>query len=199
MRYYKLDKINILKLLNKTKDDGYEGEYAEAKLCHDIILLLLSKSIYSKNLTIKGGIIIQSLSKNTRRATLDLDIDFIKYPLTDQGIISFINSINCLTGLEVKILGKLEELNHQDYSGKRAYLDIKDSYGNRLSSKIDIGVHKYIDLPQDEYCFDISFDDEGATLLVNSKEQIFAEKLKSLLKFGTLSTRYKDIYDIYII
>ena len=39
-------------------------------------------------------------------------------------------------------------------------------------------------------------DDEGASLLINSKEQIFAEKLRSLLKFGPLSTRYKDIFDL---
>ena len=38
-------------------------------------------------------------------------------------------------------------------------------------------------------------DDEGASLLINSCEQIFAEKLRSLLRFGPLSTRYKDIFD----
>lgn len=39
-------------------------------------------------------------------------------------------------------------------------------------------------------------DDVGASLLINSKEQIFTEKLKSLLRFGPLSTRYKDIFDL---
>lgn len=38
---------------------------------------------------------------------------------------------------------------------------------------------------------------ESVTLLINSKEQIFTEKLKSLLKFGFVSTRYKDIFDFY--
>ena len=38
-------------------------------------------------------------------------------------------------------------------------------------------------------------DDEGASLLINSCEQIFAEKLRSLLRFGPFSTRYKDIFD----
>ena len=33
--------------------------------------------------------------------------------------------------------------------------------------------------------------------LINSKEQIFVEKLKSLLKFGITSTRFKDIFDFY--
>ena len=38
----------------------------------------------------------------------------------------------------------------------------------------------------------IAYDDEGASLLINSNEQMFAEKLRSLLRFGALSSRYKD-------
>ena len=37
----------------------------------------------------------------------------------------------------------------------------------------------------------------GVTLLANSKEQIVAEKMKSLLRIGAASTRYKDVFDIY--
>lgn len=40
-------------------------------------------------------------------------------------------------------------------------------------------------------------NDDGASLLINSKEQMLTEKLRSILKFGALSTRYKDIFDIY--
>lgn len=37
--------------------------------------------------------------------------------------------------------------------------------------------------------------DGSINLLINSKEQIFTEKLKSLLKFGIHSLRYKDLFD----
>ncbi len=33
--------------------------------------------------------------------------------------------------------------------------------------------------------------------LINSKDQIIVEKLKTLLKFGITSTRFKDIFDFY--
>mgnify|MGYP003496272586 FL=1 len=49
---------------------------------------------------------------------------------------------------------------------------------------------------KEEYCFDIAYDDEGASLLINSNEQMLSEKLRSLLKFGTFSTRFKDIYEL---
>lgn len=42
-----------------------------------------------------------------------------------------------------------------------------------------------------------AYDGEGASLLINSDEQMLAEKLRSLLKFGPLSTRFKDVYDMY--
>ncbi len=73
---------------------------------------------------------------------------------------------------------------------------IEDDTGHSFKSKIDLGVHKQIQIEQDEYCFDVCLDDVGASLLINSKEQIFTEKLRSLLRFGPLSTRYKDIFDL---
>ena len=66
-----------------------------------------------------------------------------------------------------------------------------------ISSKLDIGVHKYFDLKQDKYYFDFNIINESVSLLINSKEQIITEKLKSLLKFGITSTRFKDIFDFY--
>lgn len=39
--------------------------------------------------------------------------------------------------------------------------------------------------------------DAGVSLLANSGEQLVAEKLKSLLRLGARSTRYKDVFDIY--
>ena len=52
-------------------------------------------------------------------------------------------------------------------------------------------------MKQDEYFFDFNIIDKSVSLLINSKEQIIVEKLKSLLKFGITSTRFKDIFDFY--
>lgn len=46
-------------------------------------------------------------------------------------------------------------------------------------------------------CFNLETINESATLVINSKEQIVCEKLKSLLRFSIRTTRYKDIFDIY--
>ena len=162
-------------------------------MCQDIVL----KALSVRNVTIKGGVVMRSKTNNVRRATQDLDIDFIKYSLADESIDVFISKLNCLDGIKISRLGKIEELKQQDYSGKQVFILIEDTEGNQVRSKIDLGVHNRFELEQEEYCFDIAYDDEGASLLINSDEQILAEKLRSLLKFGPFSTRYKDVYDMY--
>lgn len=191
--------INIQSLNNKATKEGYSGDMIEAKVCQDIILILFSKSKFKRNITIKGGVVMRSISKDVRRATIDIDLDLIKFPLTIRGVKVIIKELNNISNIKIKIIGKIEELKHQDYKGKRVFVEIKDSYKNSLRSKIDIGVHKHLNLIQNEYCFDVDASDKGVTLLINSYEQMFTEKVKSLLRFGSLSTRYKDVYDLYFL
>lgn len=189
--------INLQQLITEEMQKGYSGDSASAKVCQDIILKAISESSLRRNVTVKGGVVMRSKTNNIRRATQDMDIDFIRYSLADEAIDIFINALNCLDGLSIERTGSITTLNQQDYHGKRVYVIISDTNGNHIKSKIDLGVHKRLEIEQEEYCFDIAYDDEGASLLINTNEQMFAEKLRSLLKFGVFSTRYKDIFDMY--
>jgi len=183
-------------MIEEAKSRGYQDEYAEAYVCQNIVLLAISRSSLSKNVTIKGGVVMRNISNSSRRATQDIDLDFIHYPLSDEAIASFIKRLNCIEEISIEQIGDPEELRHQDYRGKRVYVEIKDKDGEIIRSKIDIGVHNDMSIEQEEYCFDIACFEESANLLINSKEQMFVEKLKSLLKFGENSRRYKDVFDM---
>ncbi len=189
--------INILELVEIEEKNGYSLDYANAKVCQDIILYALANGPLSHSVTVKGGVVMRNKSKNIRRATLDLDIDFIRYSLSDESLNAFVDSLNCIQGIEIMRVGRIKKLKQQDYHGKRIFVEIRDILGNMIDTKLDIGVHKRLGIDQEEYCFDIALDEEGVKLLVNSSEQMFAEKLRSLLKFGPGSTRYKDIFDMY--
>jgi predicted nucleotidyltransferase component of viral defense system len=178
------------------KKDGYSEANAQSRVCQDLILKAIAKSSLNRNVTIKGGVVMRSVTGNIRRATQDIDIDFIRYSLEEDSIMHFVSKLNCLDGIIFEIIGRIEELKQQDYYGKRVYVGIIDNEGNSINSKIDLGVHKNLSIKQEEYCFDVCFQDDGACLLVNSMEQMLTEKLRSLLKFGPFSTRYKDIFDI---
>jgi len=188
--------IKIFDLIEKAKTEGYNEANAEAKACQDIILSLIAKSHFNGNITVKGGVVMRSISGNARRATQDIDLDFIRYPLNDNAIISFIERLNSVGEVSIKIIGSIEELKQQDYHGKRINIEIVDDENITLKTKIDLGVHKKLDIVQEEYCFDLSMDDDRVCLLINSKEQMLTEKLRSILKFGPFSTRYKDVFDI---
>lgn len=191
--------MNLQEMIQENISLGYSDENAQAKVCQDLILLGLSKSSLSRNATIKGGVVMRSISNNIRRATQDIDIDFIRYSLNDDSIRMFIDRINNIPGISISVVGNIKELKQQDYKGKRVFVAIKDETGYSIQSKIDLGVHKDLDIKQEEYCFDIAYFDDGANLLINSKEQMIVEKLRSLLRFKTLSTRYKDLFDIWFL
>ena len=189
--------LTIKDMIQQANADGYVDDNAEAKVCQDIVLKAISESSLSRNVTIKGGVVMRSISNDARRATQDMDIDFIRYSLSDDSIRRFIERLDCLDGIHIRQIGDITELKQQDYHGKRVFVTISDDADDSIESKIDLGVHKNLDIEQEEYCFDIACYDGSATLLINSKEQMFTEKLRSLLKFGPNSTRYKDVFDMY--
>lgn len=190
--------INLEILREEYLKNGYSYAEATAKICHDILLEKISKSKLKNNITIKGGVVMYSLSSDKRRATKDLDLDFINYSISDKSVRLFINELNLIKdGIEIFIKDDIEELHHEDYNGKRLNVVLKDKNNMEFATKLDVGVHKNLDIKQDEYYFYLETFDEQVILMINSKEQIICEKIKSLLKFGIRNTRYKDIFDIY--
>ena len=187
---------NLEELAANYRSEGYSALLADARVCQDVVLKAISESSLSRNVTIKGGVVMRSITGNVRRATRDIDFDFIKYSIDEESIRGFIEKLNCLEGITINVEGPIEELSQQEYRGKRAWVSISDDSGNKLKSKIDIGVHKNVQIEQEEYCFDVCLDDKGASLLMNSSEQIFAEKLRALVRFGAFSGRVKDIFDL---
>jgi len=190
--------MNLGEIRDRNISDGYDILDASSKAAQEVILLKIAKSALSKNVTIKGGVIIQYLSQDRRRATRDFDLDFIRFSLTDDSIRTFIEVLNNADdGVTISIVAPITELKHQDYHGKRVLIELDDRFGNKIGTKLDIGIHSKVDIEQEEYCFELNNINDNVTLLINSKEQMIAEKLASLLKLGRFSTRYKDLFDIY--
>ena len=183
--------MDLSEIRLKYENAGYSELNATARACQDVILDRISRSPMSRNVAIKGGVLMCAISGNQRRATQDIDLDFISYSISDDAIRRFISALsNVDDEIEIRIKGRIEELSQQDYKGKRVLLEITDgaaTFGTKL------------DLEQEERWFDIAQNDDGVSLLANSKEQMFAEKLKSLLLHGIRSTRYRDLHDMYYI
>lgn len=99
--------INLQQLIDKEMKKGYSGDSASAKVCQDIVLKAISESTLKRNVTVKGGVVMRSKTNNIRRATQDMDIDFIRYSLADEAIDIFIEKLNCLDGILIERTGDI--------------------------------------------------------------------------------------------
>ena len=188
--------MDFQELKSKLTAIGYSEDTAYAKIAHDIVLKAARDSGFHDNLTVKGGVVMSSLTDIVRRATMDMDLDFIRYPLTNEAIRKFVSNLNRVAPCRLRIFGKIETLHQQEYKGKRVHLSLTDEMDFSVQTKVDIGVHTRADVAQSDLSFRVVTDDDAVALLANPPEQIFVEKLKSLLRFGSASTRFKDIYDM---
>ena len=102
--------MNLADMIEAEIANGYGDANAQSKVCQDIILKAISSSSLADRMTIKGGVVMRSKTGSIRRATQDLDIDFIRYSLADESIDMLISKLNCLDGISIKKYGDIEEL-----------------------------------------------------------------------------------------
>ena len=98
--------MNLEEKVNSYKEIGYKQADAVSKVAQDVVLLKISKSKYAKNITVKGGVVMHSISDDVRRATRDMDLDFIKYSLANDSIIRLIEELSNLNdGIKLEVDG----------------------------------------------------------------------------------------------
>lgn len=55
---------------------GYKRASARAKIAHDVVLAAIKSSGMKGSVTIKGGVVMSGITKEVRRATMDMDAIF---------------------------------------------------------------------------------------------------------------------------
>ena len=73
--------MNFRDLIGSLQEEGYTRANAEARVCQDIVLKAIDSAHFSDNITVKGGVVMRSITGDVRRATQDMDLDFIRYSL----------------------------------------------------------------------------------------------------------------------
>ncbi|MDA3932616.1 MAG: nucleotidyl transferase AbiEii/AbiGii toxin family protein [Tenericutes bacterium] len=193
--------MSIIELVKLLRDDGFKQNRARVKVCQEVFMTKLALSTYKDSVLFKGGTIMYQLSKELRRSTEDVDIDLIRLSITDKNLINILNQIGIIdtgNGITFSVVeDQIELLKHESYEGKRVILLFKDDFHNTLKLKLDIGIHTKYQIKQDTILFDLVSSDDGIELLANPIEQMIVEKTSSFIRFGVLSTRMKDLYDIY--
>lgn len=115
---------------------GHSLATARAKTAQSILLNAVSDAGYVDNVSVKGGVVMSELANRVRRATLDMDIDFLHLSIADASVRKFIAALNRVAPCSIRIQGKIVPLSHQEYNGKRVNLLLSDSTGSTLHAKL---------------------------------------------------------------
>jgi len=192
--------INLRDAVIKEEQKGFDHKHAESLVAQEVILRSIAHSRLKDSITLKGGVVMFNKTSSLRRATIDMDIDVIRYSIEPKSIDAFINALNFDSqGLRILRLGEIEKLKQEDYQGCRIRLSIEDKARYKLTLKMDVGVHTLFGINQENDSYFIGVTEENIVLLTNPSEQIFGEKVLSLVRHGIASTRYKDIADMYFL
>lgn len=93
--------VSFRSIIASLEAEGYANGPAQAKLAHDVILKALEKCGFGKNVTVKGGVVMSTITGDIRRATMDMDIDFVNYSLSNAKIDALVKKLNCIKGVSI--------------------------------------------------------------------------------------------------
>ena len=62
--------MNLQEMMDVYYEDGLTRELSAARVCQDIVLKAIADGPLSRNVTIKGGVVMRNLTQNNRRAIL---------------------------------------------------------------------------------------------------------------------------------
>ena len=165
------------------------------------ILEKLSKSKYSENFILKGGLLISSLIGVDMRSTMDMDTTLKGIPLNEVSITKILNEILAIeidADIEYKLI-KLSPIRQED-----VYEDFCASisciFGKiNATLNIDITTGDVITPREMNYSYSKILEEGTIPIMTYTIETILAEKFETISSRNITTTRARDFYDLYMI
>ena len=165
------------------------------------ILEKLSKSKYSENFILKGGLLISSLIGVDMRSTMDMDTTLRGIPLNEESISNILNEILAIeidADIEYKLI-KLSPIRQED-----VYEDFCASisciFGKiNATLNIDITTGDVITPREMNYSYSRILEEGTIPIMTYTIETILAEKFETISSRNITTTRARDFYDLYMI
>ena len=165
------------------------------------ILEKLSKSKYSENFILKGGLLISSLIGVDMRSTMDMDTTLRGIPLNEVSITKILNEILAIeidADIEYKLI-KLSPIREEDmYEDFCA--SISCIFGKiNASLNIDITTGDVITPREMNYFYSKILEEGRIPIMTYTIETILAEKFETISSRNITTTRARHFYDLYMI
>lgn len=191
----------LVRLKRKARESGKSLQLLLQLFCQEEFLRRLSKSKYADHLVLKGGMFIYTLSHFASRSTADIDFLLQQEPGSIENIQRMVAEI-----ISVDSENNFVQLTSQGYeaiSPQRKYKGVSFQLVGQIKNtktpfNVDIGVGDVIVPNPERLTVPVQLEDfKPATVLAYSIESTVAEKFEALIQRQLLTSRMKDIYDIY--
>ncbi len=191
----------IARLKNKAKETGKPFQLHLQLFCQEEFLRRLAASRYAENLVLKGGLFIYTLTNFESRATVDIDFLLRQFPGTIEDIKRMVDEIIAVdSGNDFVTFSSrgFETISPQrKYTGVSFQL-VGQIKNTRTPFDVDFGVGDVIVPNSHKRTIPVQLDGFAVPeVLTYSLESTIAEKFDALLQRLELTSRMKDIYDIY--
>ncbi len=193
----------LAKLKNKAKSEGLPFQQMLNLFCQEEFIRRLSKSKYSKQLILKGGFLLYSISGFATRPTVDADY-LLRYHSNEiESIKLMVQKIinqelpNNFISLSIRNVEKISEI--KKYHGIRVNL-MGNIGATHTPFSIDFGVGDIIVPSSVQRTLPVLLDDfPQPKILTYSLESTVSEKFDAIISLMEATGRMKDFYDIYYI
>ena len=172
---------------------------------HERLLYRIAKSKYASNFILKGGELLYAIEGFQIRPTTD--IDFLAKQISNdkeeiKQVFRTICDVKYNEDCVIFDVGNIETTDIQEnvkYSGVRVFVNaMLDTIRQRL--QIDIGFNDIITPAPINLSYPVLLNELAAPQLnAYSIETVIAEKFHTMISLGTLNSRMKDFYDVYIL
>ena len=191
----------IARLKNKAKETGKPFQLHLQLFCQEEFLRRLAASRYAENLVLKGGLFIYTLTNFESRATVDIDFLLRQFPGTIEDIKRMVDEIIAVNSGNDFIT--FSSRGFETISPQRKYNGVSFQLVGQIKNTrtpfdVDFGVGDVIVPNSHKRTIPVQLDGfEVPEVLTYSLESTIAEKFDALLQRLELTSRMKDIYDIY--
>lgn len=186
---------------NKAEGDSSRSQALLRHYAMERFLERLANSPYRDNFVLKGGMLMSSLVGVDQRSTMDIDAT-VKGLTLDTGnalkVVEEIAVVELDDGMEFQVGGAGEIMEDSEYGGVRISLTARMEK-TRIPMKIDISTGDAITPAEVMHKYRLMFEDRDIGIWAYPVETVLAEKIETALARGTLNTRMRDFYDVYML
>lgn len=165
------------------------------------LLERISKSKYNGEIILKGGLLLTSIIGDDNRTTKDMDTTLKGIPLNKEivsNIFKEIFEVDINDGVSFEIISVKDIRKEDIYGGFRLNI-LSKLENNKTYITVELTTGDKITPKEMKYCYNSIFENKKISIMSYTLETVLAEKIHSVLTLGTLTTRLKDYYDIYIL